>query len=126
MILLLKEICHLCEKIAAAAQRSNFNHIVTSHMKKCSTPNKRKSECRNSGMHPNNAAVDPIDSPQKQQTTLFPVLYDSTLFSKNVASIFCIKMGLPFFTKWGCHMILNSSFRVLKIVNTLWRYTFVR
>lgn len=58
MLLFLKATCHPCiENIAVAAKRNILNDFVTFHIKKFSTPAKRKSEGRKSGMHSNYVMV---------------------------------------------------------------------
>lgn len=49
LILLFKEISHLCaDNICAGTQRNSFNAIVPPQVKKFSTASKRKYECRKS------------------------------------------------------------------------------
>lgn len=51
MLLLVEDIFHtISEIVSAAPQEDIFNDIVTPHLKNFSTLNKRKSECRYSGI----------------------------------------------------------------------------
>lgn len=61
ILLLLKAMFYLYAKLAASAQERNiFSDIVTTDTKKISTPNKHKSECRNSRVNSCYAVVNLI------------------------------------------------------------------
>lgn len=61
MLMLFQAIRRLYkENVAVAAQRFSFNDIVTRHMRKFLTLEKRKCNCRKSGMHMDCAIVEHI------------------------------------------------------------------
>lgn len=61
VLLMLKAICDLRAECVADPPRINVSSdIMTPHMKKILTPNKRKSQCRKSGLYLDYAAVEPI------------------------------------------------------------------